>query len=187
MPILFKGYAVVSADGFIADDQGQMPDTLRFEADWAYFQAALDGADITLLGRYTHEAAPNAKGRRRLVVSRGVRAVVQEDSLTSWVNPRDMTPASAIAVAVGAEAKVAVAGGTDVFSWILEDAGYDEFHLSIAHKVKLGVGRPLLNDIRRLEDAMRAFEATGLRIKSRLWLDEQAGLELLTLEQSNKL
>ena len=28
-----------------------MPDALRFDADWAYFQAALDAADVTLLGQ----------------------------------------------------------------------------------------------------------------------------------------
>ena len=59
--LAFAGYAIVSADGFIADDDGHMPDSLKFEADWAYFQAALDRADITLIGRLTHEAAPNVK------------------------------------------------------------------------------------------------------------------------------
>src|SRR5271169_3255695 len=40
------GYAIVSDDDRIADASGGMPTTLRNEADWAYFQAELDRADL---------------------------------------------------------------------------------------------------------------------------------------------
>ncbi|MEM8952157.1 MAG: dihydrofolate reductase family protein [Pseudomonadota bacterium] len=184
MTVTFKGYAVVSADGFIADDQGRMPDALRFDADWAYFQAALDRADITLLGRHTHEAAPNAKQRRRLVVSRGVRAVIREDVRTWWVNSEDVAPASAIAAVAGATADVAVVGGTGVFSWILDEGGFQEFHLSIAHEVRLGAGRPLFEGVDGLDQAIAKLEQKGLVIGRRSWFDKAAGLELLILERS---
>ncbi|MEM7045037.1 MAG: hypothetical protein AAF543_19690, partial [Pseudomonadota bacterium] len=153
MDITFKGYAVVSADGFIADRSGRMPDSLRFEADWAYFQAALDAADLTLLGRHTHEAAPNLKERRRLVVSRGVRAVIQEGPSTWWVNPTEVTPATAVVVVAGTSADVAVVGGTGVFGWVLDEGGYQEFHLTIARHVELGAGRPLFDEVSCLDDA----------------------------------
>lgn len=184
MTITFRGYAVVSVDGFIADDQGRMPDALRFEADWAYFQAALDAADITLLGRHTHEAAPNVKRRPRLVVSRGVRAVIQENARTWWVNSEDLAPASAVAAVAGAAADVAVVGGTGVFGWILQEAGFDEFHLSLAHPIRLGAGRPLLDDVASLDEAIAELEAKGLAVKERSWFDEEAGLELLILGRS---
>ena len=183
MTIAFKGYAVVSADGFIADQLGRMPDSLRFEADWAYFQAALDAADVTLLGRHTHEAAPNLKGRCRLVVSRGVRAVIREDDRTWWANPREVTPASAIAVVAGTGAEVAVVGGTGVFGWILEEGRYQEFHLSVARHVRLGSGRPLFDEIDGIDKATTLLERNGMTIRRRSWLDEDAGLELLVFGQ----
>lgn len=178
MAIAFRGYAVVSADGFIADDRGRMPDALRFDADWTYFQAALDAADVTLLGRHTHEAAPNVKNRRRLVVSSGVRAVIQENDTTWWVNPRDVTPASAVAVVSGTKAEVAVVGGTGVFGWVLEEGGYDAFHLSVARQVRLGAGRPLFDAADDLEQAIARLEASGPRTLRQTWLDENEGLEL---------
>lgn len=184
MTIGLKGYAVVSVDGFIADSRGRMPDALRFEADWAYFQAALDAADVTLLGRHTHEAAPNVRGRRRLVVSKRVRAVIQGDASTWWVNPREVTPTSAITVVTGTEAKVAVVGGTGVFDWILKEGEYEAFHLSIAHQVRLGAGRPLFGGADGLDAAVSKLEGGGLEVKERSWFDRQAGQELVIFERS---
>jgi hypothetical protein len=63
------GYAIISDDDCIADAYGQFPDALRNEADWDYFQAQLDRADLILLGRRSHEAAPNAKRRLRMIMS----------------------------------------------------------------------------------------------------------------------
>ena len=179
MSIAFKGYAIVSADGFIADEAGDMPDSLRFDADWRYFQAALDAADLTLLGRHTHEAAPNRKERRRLVVSRGVRAMLQENARTWWVNSDDVASTSAVTVVAGSKATVAVVGGTGVFSWILDDVGFDAFHLSIAHHVRLSSGRPLLDGADTLEDAIDKLKAKNLSLGERRWLDQGSGLELL--------
>jgi dihydrofolate reductase len=182
MEIGFKGYAVVSADGFIADDRGRMPDTLRFEADWAYFQTALDAVDVTLLGRHTHEAAPNVKRRRRLVVSRGVCAVIQENAWTWWANPREVTPESAIAAVSPSAVTVAVVGGTGVFGWVLQEGGYREFHLSVAHHVRLGAGRPLFDDAGDLDVAIAKLEGGDLSVRQRSWLDQEAGLELLVFQ-----
>ena len=163
-----------------------MPDALRFDADWTYFQAALDAADVTMLGRHTHEAAPNVKGRRRLVVSRGVRAVIQEDARTWWVNSEDVAPASAVAAVAGAAADTAVVGGTGVFSWILEESGFEEFHLSLAHHVMLGAGRPLFEDINGLDAAITKLAGKGLETEERFWFDEEAGLELLILRRPSE-
>ncbi|MGI9505626.1 MAG: hypothetical protein ACR2RE_21530, partial [Geminicoccaceae bacterium] len=179
MTIAFTGYAVTSADGFIADREGRMPEALRFDADWAYFQAALDAADITLLGRRTHEAAPNVKERRRLVVSRAVRAVVRENAFTWRANPEDVAPASAVAETGGSDAEVAVVGGTGVFDWILAEGGYHAFHLSLARGVWLGDGRPLFDGIADFEEALSKLGAEGLLVETRSWLDRKAGLELL--------
>jgi dihydrofolate reductase len=162
-----------------------MPDTLRFDADWVYFQRALDSADVTLLGRHTHEAAPNTNRRRRLVVSRGVRAVIQENACTWWVNPSEVAPASAIAAVAGADAVAAVVGGMGVFDWILAEGGFDSFHLSVAHHVRLGAGRPLVDGAPDLDAAIATLNANGLHAAPAIWLDESAGLELMTFEKDD--
>ena len=184
MSIMFKGYAIISADGWIADAAGAMPDALRIEADWVHFQNALDAADVTLMGRHTHEAAPNVRQRRRLVVSRSVRAMLKEHDGAWWVNADHVTPQSAATVVSGSTAEVAVVGGTGVFSWILDDARYQEFHLSVAHDVHLGVGVPLLNGAVGYDQAIQKLEGHGLVLKERRWLDQSAGLELLVFSGS---
>jgi dihydrofolate reductase len=179
MTVAFIGYAIVSADGFIADANGRMPEVLCFEADWAYFRAAIRQTDLMILGRHTHELSPNLTNRPRLVASRGVRAVIQENASTWWANPKEMTPSSAVAVAVGTDATVMVAGGSGVYGWVLGEDGYDEFHLSIARQVVLGTGRPLLDEIDGLKEIVSVFKAKGLCLEEQSWLDEDAEVELL--------
>jgi hypothetical protein len=79
------GYAIVSEDDRIADAQGRFPDALKNEADWAYFQAGLDRTVLTLLGRRSHDASPNAKGRLRLVMSGSVAGL--ERRTDAWRRP----------------------------------------------------------------------------------------------------
>jgi hypothetical protein len=69
------GYAIVSDNDRIADAEGRFPDALRSDADWVYFQAGLDRAVVTLMGRQSHEANPNEKNRPRLVMSRSASAL----------------------------------------------------------------------------------------------------------------
>ncbi len=82
------GYAIVSADDRIADAQGQMPASLRNDADWAYFQSELDRADFVAIGRVSHEATPNPKRRRRIVLSRAARGL-ESRADAEWWNPVD--------------------------------------------------------------------------------------------------
>lgn len=185
MTIAFNGYAIVSADGFIADNRGRMPKALCFDADWAHFRAALKQADLMILGRHTHELSPNRTNRPRLVASRGVRAVIQENAVTWWANPKEVTPASAVAAVAGSHAKVMVAGGTGVYSWVLGEATYHTFYLSVARKVTLGTGRPLLDGTSDLTSIFDAFSAKGLAIQERSCLDEVQDVELLMLCQDD--
>ena len=84
----FEGHAIVSADDRIAGPDGLTPASLRNEADWARFQAALDAAAVTVLGRLGHEANANRKGRNRLVLSSSARGVTRRDDAWWW-NPAD--------------------------------------------------------------------------------------------------
>jgi hypothetical protein len=70
-PIEINGYAIVSDDDRIAGPDGLIPASLRNEKDWDCFQRALLGSDLVVLGRRSHELAPNVRGDQRLVISRG--------------------------------------------------------------------------------------------------------------------
>lgn len=183
---MFEGYAVVAADGFIADADGRMPDSLKFDADWDYFQAALNHADITLLGRLTHEAAPNVKKRRRLVFSSRAVGLVKTDETTYWIDPAKADPKTAIAEISREGAEVAVVGGRGVFDWVLSNPGFSAFHLSIARKVRLGRGQTIFEAASDLEAALALLEADGLCISDRSWLDRDAGLELIVYRRCRK-
>src|ERR1700674_60231 len=71
-PYTIEGYAIVSADGMIADADGVMPDALKVEADQQFFTAALDRADILVHGRNSQESHPSSAKRRRLILTRKV-------------------------------------------------------------------------------------------------------------------
>ena len=115
------GYAIVSNDDRIADAAGAMPAALRNEADWAYFQAGLDRADWVAIGRASHEATPNVKGRRRIVLSRAARGLERRaDGL--WWNPRERRFADVMAELAPGGARVAVPGGQAAFDVFLEAA-----------------------------------------------------------------
>ncbi len=180
------GYAVVSSDGLIADDAGNMPDALRFAADRDYFQAGLDAADVTLLGRRTHEAAPNVKRRRRLVVSGRVQGLVRQDSRIWWINPAKADLLAAFAELADRSGRIAVVGGTGVFDLILAGPGFTAFHLSLAHRTVLGQGRPLFGTAAGLGDALSSLENHAMRLHARSWLDDKAGLELLVYARTGR-
>jgi hypothetical protein len=68
--LTIEGYAVVSADGMIADRNGHMPDGLKCDADARFFTEGLDSAALVVHGRHSHEEpGPASDRRRRLVVS----------------------------------------------------------------------------------------------------------------------
>ncbi len=131
-------YAIVSADDRIADASGAFPDALRNQADWAYFQAGLDRAVLTLLGRRSHEAAPNAKGRSRLVMSRSVPDLVRVADAWWW-NPAGIPLHEVLRTIVPDGGVVCVPGGQSAFDEI-GPSGFTEFHLARAHPCRLPQG-----------------------------------------------
>jgi len=135
------GYALVSADDRISDAQGQMPAGLRNDADWAYFQRGLDLADIVAIGRVSHEATPNTKGRRRLVLSRGARRLERRDDAWWW-NPEELPWSEVVARLAPRGGSVAVPGGQVAFDVFLR-LGFTGFHLSRAARLTLPGGRGL--------------------------------------------
>ena len=139
------GHAIVSADGFIADTEGRMPKPLMIDADWQRFQAELNLSAVTLLGRLGHEAHPNFKMRRRLVLTSGVNGLRKGDDApgrVDFLNPNDISLNDALDQLFPTGARVAVVGGTKVFDHVIETIGFDVFDLVVAKAVMLGAGNP---------------------------------------------
>jgi hypothetical protein len=139
-------YAILSADDCIADSAGNMPREMMNDADWKYFQEELDSCAIIVLGRRSHEAAPNTAGRRRVVMTSSAGTIESREGVTWW-NPERVNLREMFAATVPDGGKVGVPGGRQAFDYFLRE-GLDRFHLSRAANVRLPGGT-------------RAFSAPG--------------------------
>ena len=185
MRIRIHGHAIVSDDDRIADADGRMPDALRNDADWRQFQAALDAADVVLLGRLGHEAHPNP-GRRRMVVSASV-AALEKRADAWWWNPAGILLSEALDRLVaqdgiaprGGVLHVAVPGGTQVFDLVLAGPGFDVFDLARKAGVRVSGGRPVFSACDMLgQAAEEVLSAAGLAASPTQLLDPAAGVTL---------
>lgn len=173
-----EGFAIVSADGMIADADGAMPPALRNEADWRYFQAALDRAAVIVLGRLAHHRHANA-GRRRLVLTRSVAALAPDpaDPRALLWNPAG-APFEMARLTLGIrQGVVAVTGGTEVFDVFL-GIGYDAFHLSRATRCRLPGGRPAFASVAAGATPEDVLRASGLQAGPLRLIDPAAGVTL---------
>jgi hypothetical protein len=171
------GHAIVSENHRIADSAGMTPPALRNEADWRRFQAALDQAAVTVLGRLGHDANPNLKRRNRLVLSSSASGVERRpDAL--WWNPATASVDEALAAAAPDGGIVAVPGGRRVFDLFL-DIGYDAFDLARVRGLVIPGGVPIFSAVKagihRPEDLLAAH---GLVLHSEEELDRAAGVGL---------
>lgn len=167
------GYAIVCARGCIADAAGVLPPALMNNADWAYFQDELDRADITVLGRKSHEAAPNPKGRIRVVMTRSAEGLEKAGDAWLW-NPARMRARDMLAAMLPEGGRVAVPGGRGAFDLFL-GFGFDGFHLSRKEGVALDGGTSLFSTPGAPEDTMAA---AGLRAGETIPLDPEDGVTL---------
>ena len=133
-----EGHAIVSADGMIADATGEVPSTLRNDADWAQYQAALERAAVTVTGRVGHERFRNP-GRRRLVLTRRVTTMAPDprDPQATFWNPANMTFDAVLAALGIAEGTVAITAVFDLFLPVMS-----HFQLSESHRLLLHGGIP---------------------------------------------
>jgi len=181
MPPLLRvvGFAIVSADGMIADAAGHMPPSLVNEADQAFFSRALDEADIVVHGRHSQEPQPQAPRRRRLVLTRRIPALGPHPGNPKallW-NPAGATLEEACEAHGVSRGMIAVIGGTDVFGLFLPR--YDAFHLTRAEQARLPGGRPVFPGIPP-HTPEELLHRHGLRPGPVRVLDEAAGVSLHT-------
>jgi dihydrofolate reductase len=176
-----EGYAIVSADGMIADGNGVIPATIRNDADQRFFQSEMDRAAVLVHGRHSHEGGPRADKRKRIIVTRQVSSATPDRSLPNallW-NPLGATLEQAIAALGVGDGPIAVLGGTEVFGLFLPL--YDAFHLTRAAKASIP-GRPLFPQVgpQTPEDVLAGF---GLRPGAPRAIDAAAGITLTTWER----
>jgi dihydrofolate reductase len=179
-PDRIEGYAIVSADGMIADAFGVQPQALRIEADQKFFLSGLAKADAAAHGRNSYEGGPKQAHRRRLLLTHQIAALAPDTSNSNvmlW-NPAGASLAqawSALGLAGGA---LAVIGGTAVFGHFLE-LGYDVFHLTRQPNASFLGGRPVFPGVpARSPDDLLAGH--GLAPDQPVPLDRKSGATLVT-------
>jgi dihydrofolate reductase len=178
-PLRIVGYAIVSADGMIADGSGRIPPTLIHEADQRYFLQGVDEVDVLVHGRNSHEELPHASRRRRLVVTRQVAALAphpDNPKAMLW-NPGGATiedACNALGISQGIAAAI---GGSEVYGLFLPL--YEAFHLSRAATAQIPGGRPVFPGIPPAtpEEMLARY---GLRPAQSTSLDADADLSVVT-------
>ena len=170
------GYAIVSDDDKIAGADGLIPPSLRNEKDWELYQREQEVANLVVFARRSHELEPNLHKTPRLVVSREAAGLEQRAD-GWWWNPQRMTWADAGARILPEGGVVAVGGGQVVFDLFLM-IGFDGFHLSRAHGVKLPGGRSVFSACDRGVTAASVLEQRGLSHTKTMPLDTERGVEL---------
>lgn len=175
-PVEVHGYAIVSDDDRIAAADGLTPTSLRNEQDWAYYQNALARADLIVFGHTSHIAEPNVRGDRRIVISRGAAGLEQRADAWWW-DPARIGWAEVAARLLPSGGAVAAPGGQGVFDLFLA-IGFDAFHLSRAHGVKLPGGRAVFSACDSGLSAEAVLARAGLLLSATIALDPQHGVEM---------
>jgi len=184
-PSRVEAYAIVSADGMLADANRHMPSGLLIEADQKFFRAGLAQAAAVVHGRHSHEGGPDAAQRHRLIVTRQIEALAPDHTHPKallW-NPKGATLEEAWQRLGAPPGVLAVIGGPEVYELFLT-IGYDTFHLSRAARVRIPGGRPVFPAVvaagRTPEDILAA---SGLKPGPERVLDAAAGLTLVTWQR----
>jgi len=184
LPPRIEGYAIVSEDGMLADVAGIMPDLLKFEADQRFFERELDGADVVVHGRHSHERLPRSYLRHRLILTRKVPAIAADpanENALFW-NPAGASFEQALAALEMLGGRVAVIGGTDVFGMFLDR--YDVFHLSRAPDVRLPGGRPVFPEV-PMRTPEEVLASHGLERGQRQVFDSSKGVAIVSWGRSS--
>jgi hypothetical protein len=170
------GYAIVSDDDKIADADGLIPPSLRNEQDWQLYQREQEVANLVVFARRSHELEPNIHKTPRLVVSREAAGLEQRPD-GWWWDPRRTTWEEVAARLLPTGGRVAVGGGQVVFDLFLM-VGFDGFHLSRAHGVKLPGGRSVFSACDKGVPAATVLEQHGLSLSKTIPLDPAHGVEM---------
>ncbi len=179
-----EGYVIVSADGMLADAKGQMPASIKNDADQHFFQSGLDRAAAIVHGRHSYEGGPRAGARKRLVLTRQVGALAPDTTYPNallW-NPLGASLDEALRQLGAADGTIAIIGGPEVFSMFLPR--YDSFHLSHAAHAHIPGGLPPFTEVGPNATPEDVLARHGLKPGPRRDLDAAAGVTLVTWSRS---
>jgi len=178
-----EGFVIVSADGMIADSKGEMPPSIRNDADQRFFQDALDQAAVVVHGRHSHEGGPRAAGRNRLILTRQIAALAPDSAHSNAVlwNPVGAGFDAALARLGVSDGIIAVIGGTEVFSLFLPQ--YDAFSLSRAANARIPGGVPVFSEVGPNATPEDVLARHGLKPGPRRDLDSAAGVSVVTWQR----
>jgi hypothetical protein len=174
--MVVTGYAIVSDDDRIAGADGLVPPSLRNEQDWEHYQRELASSDLIVFGHRSHRFEPNERGDRRLVVWSAPTALVERENAWWW-NPAHMAWPEVAGKLLPRGGRVAAPGGQGVFDLFLE-IGYDAFHLSHAHGVKLPGGRAVFSACDGGLTAGDVLARAGLSPSETIALDPKRGVDM---------
>lgn len=135
-----EGYVIVSADGMLADANGVMPASLKFDADQRFFESALDAADLIVHGRNSFEDQPRSPERTRIILTRNIPALARDPGnprATLW-NPAGASFEDACRMSGVTDGLAAIIGGPVVFGMFMDR--YDTFWLSQVHSLTIPDG-----------------------------------------------
>ena len=168
----------------LANAAGVMPDLLKFEADQIFFERGLDGVDVVVHGRHSHENQRRSDLRKRLILTHRVSAIASDPNNNNalfW-NPAGASLDQALAVLGTPDGNIAVIGGTDVFGMFLDC--YDFFYLTRAPGVRLPGGRPVFPGVpeRTPEDVLAGH---GLKGGPPQPLDRKKGVTVVKWQRAN--
>jgi dihydrofolate reductase len=178
-PSYVEGFAIVSEDGMLANAHGVMPDALKFEADKTFFEDGMDGVDVAVHGRHSHEGQPHSPTRPRLILTRQVVNIERDpiNPLARYWNPAGLSLEDALENLGCPNARLGVIGGPEVFGHFLPL--YDAFHLTRAPGVWLPGGRPVFPMV-PAETPEAVLVAAGLKPDPTQTLDAAKNLTLTT-------
>jgi dihydrofolate reductase len=165
-----EAYVIVSADGMLAKGDHVMPSELKFDADKAFFSAALDRADLVVHGRRSQEDHPNSPRRKRIILTRTVASLAaapDHPRAILW-NPAGRSFEAACEFAGVSSGRIAVIGGPAVFDLFMKR--YDTFWLSQAPHVRLPGGEPCFGGVPACSPE-QVLAAHGMRPGETLTLD----------------
>jgi dihydrofolate reductase len=183
-PQRIEGYAIISADGMLADASGQQPAELIVPADQRLFHQALARSAAVAHGRHSQEGgAARARERKRLVLTRRIAGLAPHPDYRHGMlwNPGGASLEQAWRALGAPDGTLAVIGGTDTFGLFLE-LGYDAFHLTRADRVRLPGGRPVFPGVpARTPEALLAEH--GLQGGPVHIVDPEAGVTMVSWDR----
>jgi hypothetical protein len=171
-----EGYAIVSANGMIADCDCMMPNSLKHDADQNFLEDSLDRAAVLVHGRKSHEGQAKSHLRRRLLLTRCVKTFEPDpETPNTWLwNPAGASLDEVCAALGVKEGVVAILGGTAAYDMFLKD--YSAFHLCRAGTVDIPDGTPVVSEVSGGRSPEDVLKAAGLVLEDRRMLDPEHDL-----------